>query len=67
LYRANARNGGLLDKIGWIVQPDGSYVGLRTRNGAVEPAPPFDPSSPTVIVDGNQLPIEQVAGDSGVG
>lgn len=67
LYRANAANGRLLDKIGWIVQPDGSYVGLRTRGGAVEPAPPFDPSAPTVIVDGNPLPVEQVAGDSGVG
>jgi|tagenome__1003787_1003787.scaffolds.fasta_scaffold20476230_2 hypothetical protein len=67
LYRANAANGGLLDKIGWIVQPDGSYVGLRDRGGSVEPAPPFDPSATTVIVDGSQVPVEQVVGDSGAG
>jgi serine/threonine-protein kinase len=67
LYRANAANGGLLDKIGWIVQPDGSYVGLRDRGGSVEPAPPFDPSTPTVVVDGNQVPVELVVGDSGAG
>jgi hypothetical protein len=67
LYRANAANGGLLDRIGWIVQPDGSYVGLRDRGGSVAPAPPFDPSTTTVVVDGNQVPVVQVAGDSGAG
>ncbi|NYJ05019.1 hypothetical protein [Petropleomorpha daqingensis] len=67
LYRANATNGGLLDKIGWIVQPDGSTVGLRNRGGSVEPAPAFDPQATTVVVDGNQVPVERVAGDSGEG
>lgn len=67
LYRANATNGGLLDKIGWVVQPDGSYVGLRDRGGAVEPAPPLDPSAPTVLVGGVRVRLEQVAGDAGVG
>ena len=67
LYRANVNNGRLLDKIGWIVQPDGSTVGLRNRGGSVEPAPPFDPQATTVIVDGSQVPVERVAGDSGEG
>jgi hypothetical protein len=67
LYRANAANGGLLDRIGWIVQPDGSTVGLRNRGGSVEPAPAFDPQATTVVVDGSQVPVERVAGDSGEG
>jgi serine/threonine-protein kinase len=67
LYRANAANRGLLDRIGWIVQPDGSTVGLRDRGGSVEPAPPLDPSTPSVVLDGDRVPVEQVTGDAGSG
>jgi hypothetical protein len=68
LYRANAAVSGVPSKIGWIVQPDGSEVGILNRNGAVEPAPPLGPGVSTVILEqGARLPVEHVTGDSGTG
>jgi serine/threonine-protein kinase len=67
LYRATNGTGEVLDKIGWIVQADGSKIGIRARNGTAEAAPQLDPSKDTVAVDGRQLPVEHVVGDSGLG
>lgn len=65
LYRANPGGG---DKIGWIVLPDGSQVGIRSRDGvAQQPAPRLDPTVGSVTVDGNQAPVTRVEGDAGVG
>jgi hypothetical protein len=68
LYRANAPVNGVPGKIGWIVQPDGSEVGILNRNGAVEPAPTLDPGASTVVLEqGAKVPVEHVTGDSGTG
>jgi serine/threonine-protein kinase len=66
LYRATNGIGEVLDRIGWIVQSDGSTVGIRSTDGTGKPAPPLDPKARTVAVDGKQLPVEHVVGDSGL-
>ena len=50
LYRLDATNG---TTVGWIVQPDGTQVGLRSRAGVVAPAPVLVPGQ-AVTLDGRQ-------------
>lgn len=50
--RANAT-----DRTGWIVLPDGSQVGARTRDGVTTPAPPLDAASGTATVDGQDVRV----------
>jgi hypothetical protein len=62
LYRATAevRNAKVVG--GWIVLPDGSQVGVVTRDGVEGTAPPIDPATGRVTVDGTDItanPVEE--------
>jgi hypothetical protein len=59
LYRLSGTNG---TTIGWIVQPDGSQVGLETQNGRVAAAPVLVPGQP-VTVQGEAAYPKEVSGD----
>ena len=59
LYRLDATNG---TTVGWIVQPDGTQVGLRSRSGVVAPAPVLVPGQ-AVTLDGRQAYAQEVSGD----
>jgi serine/threonine-protein kinase len=59
LYRLDAANG---TTVGWIVQPDGTQVGLRSRAGVVGPAPVLVPGQ-AVTLDGQQAYPQEVSGD----
>ncbi len=48
--------------VGWIVQPDGTQVGLRSRSGVVAPAPVLVPGR-AVTLDGQQAYPQEVSGD----
>lgn len=50
--------------IGWIVLPDGSQVGIATRNGRSEPAPRLDPAAGAVTVEGTRVTAVEVTGDT---
>jgi serine/threonine-protein kinase len=60
LYRAETADGET--KIGWIVLPDGSQVGVMSNGMATEPAPPLVPGVP-VTVDGESVMGSEVRGD----
>jgi hypothetical protein len=59
LYRLSTTNG---TTVGWILQPDGTQVGLQTNATAVVPAPILVPSQP-VTVDGQLAYPKEVSGD----
>ena len=59
LYRLDADNG---TTVGWIVQPDGTQVGLLVRRGAAEPAPVLTPGQ-AVTLDGRTATPKEVSGD----
>jgi hypothetical protein len=59
LYRPSGTDG---TTIGWIVQPDGSQVGLETQRDRVAPAPVYVPGQP-VTVDGKAAYPKEVSGD----
>jgi len=59
LYRLDADNG---TTVGWIVQPDGTQVGLLVRRGAAEPAPALVPGQ-AVTLDGRTATPKEVSGD----
>lgn len=59
LYRLDSGSG---STVGWIVQPDGTQVGLLNRRGAVEPAPVLTPGQ-AVTVDGRTVTPKEVSGD----
>ena len=59
LYRLDSGSG---STVGWIVQPDGTQVGLLNRRGAVEPAPVLTPGQ-AVTVDGRTATPKEVSGD----
>ncbi|MBM0259749.1 hypothetical protein [Micromonospora sp. 4G55] len=63
LYRATARARGAGLDGGWIMLPDGSQIGVLTRDGSPAPAPPLDPAFGTTIVDGVTVTAEPVAAD----
>ncbi|MGK5440557.1 hypothetical protein ACSNN7_01815 [Micromonospora sp. URMC 105] len=65
LYRATAalRKTGVDG--GWIMLPDGSQIGVLTRDGTPVPAPPLDPAFGTTIVDGLTVTAEPVAPAAG--
>lgn len=51
---------GATDRTGWIVLPDGSQVGARTRDGVTTPAPPLDAASGTASIDGQDVRVSTV-------
>lgn len=64
LYRATTKNRG---KVGWIVQPDGSQVGILTTGDESVAAPALDPAASTATVDGAPVTAEPVSGLAGSG
>jgi hypothetical protein len=58
LYRLEAGN----TTAGWIVQPDGTQVGLKVGGGVVAPAPVLVPGQ-AVTVDGRTATAQEVSGD----
>ncbi|MGN9914242.1 hypothetical protein ACTMTJ_42610 [Phytohabitans sp. LJ34] len=62
LYRATAtvRNAKVVG--GWIVLPDGSQVGLVTRDGVPQPAAAIDPATGAVTIDGVPLTADYLQG-----
>ncbi|VVJ18575.1 Uncharacterised protein [Amycolatopsis camponoti] len=68
LYRAAPKVKGKTGKVGWIVQPDGSQVGILTteEDSAAAPALNFA-SGATATVDGVPVTAEPVSGLAGNG
>lgn len=62
LYRATAtvRNAKVVG--GWIVLPDGSQVGVVTRDGIPQTAPAIDPATGAVTIDGQPLTADFLEG-----
>jgi hypothetical protein len=67
LYQGSGTVNGTRNRIGWIVLPDGSQVGVRNNNGSREPAPALDPTAlGSVTVDGTRIQPQRVVGDTQV-
>lgn len=60
LYRATTTVNGTETDGGWIVQGDGTQVGILNRAGTPSPAPRIDPETGAVTVDGRQLTARPV-------
>ncbi|MEU4426535.1 protein kinase [Actinoplanes sp. NPDC024001] len=67
LYRAAARLRNAEIKGGWIVLPDGSQVGVLTRDGVAAPAPRLDTGERSAEISGDTLPAVPVDVTSGTG
>jgi serine/threonine-protein kinase len=67
LYRATPKVKGKAGKVGWIVQPDGSQVGILTTDEQSTAAPALDPAAGTTTVDGAPVTAEPVSGLAGNG
>jgi serine/threonine-protein kinase len=67
LYRAAPKVKGKAAKVGWIVQPDGSQVGILTTEEGPAAAPPLDPAAATATVDGAPVTAEAISGLAGNG
>ncbi|MGH3822322.1 MAG: hypothetical protein ACRDRA_05720 [Pseudonocardiaceae bacterium] len=67
LYQGSGPVNGAPNRIGWIVLPDGSQVGVRNRNGIREPAPALDPQAlRAVTVEGARIEPQKVTGGTQV-
>ncbi len=60
LYRATAEVRGAEIDAGWIITQDGRQVGIVKRNGEPSSAPPIDPATGAVTVDGAELTARPV-------
>lgn len=68
LYEGRADVRGVVNRIGWIVLPDGSQTGIRTpANGEPGPAPVLDPARLNgVRVDGVPVTVTTIDGGDSV-
>ncbi|MGH3696868.1 MAG: hypothetical protein ACRDRX_23290 [Pseudonocardiaceae bacterium] len=67
LYQGSGPVNGAPNRIGWIVLPDGSQVGVWNNNGVRAPAPVLDPRAlRAVIVEGARIEPRPVTGDTQV-
>ena len=67
LYRATPKVKGKTAKVGWIVQPDDSQVGILTTDEDSAAAPALDAAAGTATVDGAPVTAEPVSGLAGNG
>ena len=67
LYRAAAKVRGKAAKVGWIVQPDGSQVGILTTDDGPASAPMLTPAGSAVAGDGTPITAEAIDGLAGEG
>ncbi len=67
LYEGRAQVRGVVNRIGWIVLPDGTQTGMRDQ-GVEKVAPPvLDPAHPdAVVVDGVPVTVRTVGGGDAV-
>ena len=66
LYESRRAVEGITTRIGWIVLPDGTQVGIARTGDLRAPAPPLDVRSLTTIDDGQTVPAQRLSGDSTV-
>jgi len=66
VYRATPKVKGKPARVGWIVLPDGSQVGILTADESTA-APALDPAARTATVDGSPVTAESISGLSGEG
>ncbi len=64
LYDGRGNVDGVANRIGWIVLPDGSQVGIRNINGERGPAPRLDTDK--LEPEGLSIPVDPVEGDDDV-
>jgi Protein kinase domain len=57
---------GITTRIGWIVLPDGSQVGIANRNGKRAPAPPLDLATLQAVDGGQPVSAQPVSGTTDV-
>jgi hypothetical protein len=58
---------GISTRIGWIVLPDGSQVGIRNDGGTRTPAPTLDPATAQARdVNGEVVQADRVSGSTTV-
>ncbi len=57
---------GITTRIGWIVLPDGSQVGIRTVNGVHTTAPPLDVATLQAVDGGRPVTAQPVTGATDV-
>lgn len=67
LYRATPKVKGKASKVGWIVQPDGSQVGILTTDEDSAAAPALDAATGSATVDGAPVAAEPISGLAGSG
>jgi hypothetical protein len=66
LYESRRTVEGITTRIGWIVLPDGTQVGVRNNGGERSAAPPLDPLTLQTVDDGLSLRAERLTGASTV-
>ncbi len=66
LFQSRRTVEGITTRIGWIVLPDGTQVGIRNNGGERRPAPPLDPITLSAVEDGRPIPVERLSGASTV-
>jgi serine/threonine protein kinase len=67
LYQSRRVLNGIATRIGWIVLPDGSQVGIRNNGGARTPAPTLDPTTAQARDDnGEMVRAERISGSTTV-
>jgi hypothetical protein len=63
LYEGRAQVRGVVNRIGWIVLPDGTQIGLRERGAQKIAAPVLDPAHPdAVVIDGVPVTVRTIGG-----
>jgi hypothetical protein len=67
LYEGRAQVRGVLNRIGWIMLPDGSQTGVWNRGSEEVAAPVLDPTRlDAVVIDGVQVTVRTVGGNDAV-
>jgi serine/threonine-protein kinase len=66
LYESRRTIEGISTRIGWIILPDGSQVGIRKEGDARTPAPPLDPATLETVDAGQVLKAARLAGTAAV-
>jgi hypothetical protein len=67
LYEGRVSVKGVLNRIGWIVLPDGTQTGLNRQGAVLVPAPVLDPTHPeSVTVDGAPVAVRTIGGGDAV-
>ena len=67
LYEGRASVKGVLNRIGWIVLPDGTQTGVLRKGSELDPAPPLNPAQPnSIVIDGVPVTVRTIGGGDAV-